>query len=59
MVACVDRARDSGAPGLVLHTMAMMKAARSLYDDMGFIRAPELDFRPAEYWFVEGYRLDL
>ena len=59
MVACVDRARKSGAPGLVLHTMAMMKAARSLYDDMGFVRAPELDFRPAEFWFVDGFRLNL
>ena len=58
MMECVDRARESGAPGLVLHTMLMMKAARSLYDDMGFVRAPELDFRPAEFWFVDGFRLD-
>ena len=58
MEACVDRARASGAPGLVLHTMAIMKAARSLYDSMGFVRAPELDFQPAKEWFVEGFRLD-
>ena len=58
MEASVDRARSSGAPGLVLHTMAMMKAARSLYDSMGFERAPELDFQPAKEWFVEGFRLD-
>ncbi len=59
MEACVDRARSSGAPGLVLHTMAIMKASRSLYDSMGFVRAPELDFQPAREWFVEGFRLDL
>jgi len=58
MVECVDRARKSGAPGLVLHAMAMMKTARSLYEDMGFVRAPELDFQPAEFWFVDGFRLD-
>ena len=58
METCVDRARSSGAPGLVLHTMEMMEAARSLYDSMGFVRAPELDFRPAKEWFVEGFRLD-
>ena len=58
METCVDRARSSGAPGLVLHTMEIMKAARSLYDSMGFARAPELDFQPAKEWFVEGFRLD-
>ena len=58
MEACVERARSSGAPGLVLHTMAMMIAARSLYDSMGFGRAPELDFQPAREWFLEGFRLD-
>jgi GNAT superfamily N-acetyltransferase len=55
----VERARDTGAPGLVLHTMSMMGAARALYESMGFVRAPELDFRPAKEWFVEGFRLPL
>ncbi len=59
MAACVDRARSSGAPGLVLHTMVAMTAARSIYDSMGFERAPELDFQPLPDWFVEGFRLDL
>ena len=58
MEFCIDRARASDAPGLVLHTMAMMQAARSLYDGLGFVRAPELDFQPAKEWFVEGYQLD-
>ncbi len=58
MEACVERARETGAPGLVLHTMAIMEAARALYSSMGFVRAPELDFQPAREWFVEGFRLD-
>jgi len=54
----VARARESGAPGLVLHTMSIMESARALYSSMGFGRAPELDFQPAKEWFVEGFRLD-
>ncbi|MEE2778413.1 MAG: GNAT family N-acetyltransferase [Acidobacteriota bacterium] len=59
MDAVVMRARDTGAPGLVLHTLEVMKAARALYASMGFERAPELDFQPAKEWFVQGYRLPL
>ncbi len=59
MEACVARARASGAAALVLHTMEMMKAARSIYEKMGFVRDPELDFQPARDWYVEGFRLDL
>ena len=59
MEACVARARDSGAEGIVLHTMEMMKAARTLYASMGFERVPELDFQPAKDWYVEGFRLAL
>ena len=59
MNACVSRAAEDGAPGLVLHTLEVMKAARALYASMGFERAPELDFQPAREWFVEGYRLSL
>jgi GNAT superfamily N-acetyltransferase len=58
METCVERAKSDGAPGLVLHTMAMMRVARFLYDSMGFARAPELDFEPAQNWYVEGFRLD-
>lgn len=57
MDACVERAKASGAPGLVLHTMAMMKAARRIYAEMGFAHAPDLDFQPMEDWYVEGFEL--
>jgi hypothetical protein len=39
--------------------MDLMQAAIRLYEDMGFARAPELDFSPAPGFTVKGYRLDL
>lgn len=53
----IQRARAAGSPGLTLHTMDMMKSARKLYDSMGFVRAPALDFQPARDWYVEGFEL--
>jgi hypothetical protein len=37
----------------------MMQTAMRLYERMGFVRAPELDFQPAPATTVKGYRLDL
>ena len=59
MDECVSRARAARAAAITLHTMQPMRAARRLYAQMGFVRAPELDFRPRENIFAEGYRLDL
>ena len=59
MQECVARARASGATSLTLHTTEMMQAAVHLYEQMGFVRAPELDFRPGPSLVVKGYRLDL
>jgi hypothetical protein len=36
-----------------------MQAALRLYERLGFVRAPELDFRPAPGVTVKGYRVDL
>jgi ribosomal protein S18 acetylase RimI-like enzyme len=44
--ACIDRARAAGAPRLVLSTGAEMAAAHRLYERLGFVRAPERDWRP-------------
>jgi ribosomal protein S18 acetylase RimI-like enzyme len=44
--ACVDRAKRSGAPRLVLSTGREMFAAHRLYDRLGFKREPERDWRP-------------
>lgn len=56
---CVRRTRQSGASALTLHTTDMMKVAMRLYEQIGFVRAPALDFSPGEGYLVKGYRLDL
>jgi len=56
---CVRRARRMGARELGLHTSETMAVARAMYRRMGFVRAPEHDFRPDGAELVEGYRLAL
>ena len=53
---CMRRARQSGAAALTLHTTEMMQVAMSMYERMGFVRAPELDFHPAPGITIKGYR---
>jgi ribosomal protein S18 acetylase RimI-like enzyme len=48
-----------GARELGLHTSASMRAAMRMYERMGFVRAPEYDFRPPGAELVEAYRLPL
>lgn len=59
MQECMRRARRSGAAALTLHTTDMMQAAVRMYEHLGFIRAPELDFRPVEGVIIRGYRFNL
>ena len=56
-VACIDRAREQGAAAMGLHTTEPMAIARSMYERMGFERAPKYDFRPGPNVLVEAYRL--
>lgn len=58
-VACIERAREQGAPTLGLHTTAPMRIAREMYERMGFIRAPRFDFHPSPEIAVEAYQLEL
>jgi GNAT superfamily N-acetyltransferase len=53
---CMQRARQSGAEAVTLHTTEMMQVAMQMYVRMGFVRAPELDFHPAPEITVKGYR---
>jgi ribosomal protein S18 acetylase RimI-like enzyme len=46
MEECLARARGQGAAAMILHTTDMMQAAMTLYTKLGFVRAPELDFKP-------------
>lgn len=56
---CVQRLQRAGVPALGLHTTDMMQTAMRMYERMGFVRAPELDFHPTEKTVLKGYRLDL
>lgn len=53
---CLRRSRQSGADAVTLHTTDMMAVAMSMYERMGFVRAPELDFEPAPGFTIKGYR---
>lgn len=59
MQECVRRVRKTGGRVLSLHTTDTMQTALRMYERMGFVRAPELDFHPAPDTTVKGYRLDL
>jgi GNAT superfamily N-acetyltransferase len=56
---CESRARRSRADALALHTADVMSAAVRIYERMGFVRAPELDFHPSDDLTVKGYLLKL
>ncbi len=57
--ACVNRARAEGRRGVVLLTRPFMDRAQSLYERLGFHRAPERDWEPMPGFHLLGYRLDL
>ena len=59
MQECIRRARSLGASCLNLHTTDMMQVAKQMYERMGFVRAPELDFHPDPSVTVKAYRLNL
>jgi ribosomal protein S18 acetylase RimI-like enzyme len=56
---CIRRARRSKATALTLHTSDVMQVAKRMYERIGFIRAPELDFHPTPDLTVKGYRFEL
>ena len=59
MKECIRRARRLGAGCLNLHTTDMMQVAMRMYERMGFVRAPELDFHPYPNITVKAYRLEV
>jgi ribosomal protein S18 acetylase RimI-like enzyme len=56
---CIERSVAAGAPAIGLHTTREMAVAQSMYERLGFERAPEYDFRPGPTILVEAYRLML
>ncbi len=59
MKECIRRSRRLGANCLNLHTTDMMQVAMRMYERMGFVRAPDLDFHPDPSITIKAYRLDL
>jgi predicted N-acetyltransferase YhbS len=59
MKECILRACQVGAACLNLHTTDMMQVAMRMYERMGFVRAPDLDFHPDPTVTVKAYRLEL
>lgn len=55
---CIDRARAIGKARLVLHTTRAMQAAWTMYESLGFLRFPELDFQQGRLE-VFGFQLPL
>jgi GNAT superfamily N-acetyltransferase len=57
--ACLDRAREAGRQRLVLHTGPWMPSAIAMYEKMGFVRRPDLDFTPVPDVNLIAYAFDL
>ena len=56
---CLGRARDAGRTAMGLHTTSLMTVARTMYERMGFVRAPQHDFHPVPSFHVMAYHLPL
>lgn len=44
---CIEQAKTYGSTCIGLHTADFMKAAIHIYEEMGFFRLPQFDFKPA------------
>ena len=56
---CIKRAQNSGHSTLGLHTGDAMQKAIQMYEHMGFVHVPELDFQTEDGSIMKGYRLEL
>ncbi len=57
--ACIERARQLGRAGLLLHSTPWMEAAHHLYESAGFVRLPERDWLPVPEVPLMAFRLAL
>lgn len=55
---CIERARGLGKSRVVLHTTRAMETAWGLYERLGFVRFPEIDFQQGRL-DVFGFRMQL
>jgi GNAT superfamily N-acetyltransferase len=59
VVDCLDRARVLGLTEVMLCSLSVMKPAHALYESLGFVRRPELDWFPLPDVELWAYSLDL
>lgn len=57
--ACLERARTAGLREIVICSLPQMTKAHALYASVGFVRAPELDWKPVPVINLWGFRLSL
>ncbi|MGH9242860.1 MAG: GNAT family N-acetyltransferase [Acidimicrobiales bacterium] len=57
--ACLARARAEGRCEVVLHSTQWMVTAHRLYERLGFVRDPDLDFAPVPDIELRAFRLRL
>lgn len=57
--ACIERARADGQHAVVLSSAGWMTAAHHLYEKLGFVRTPALDWSPTPGVSLMTYRLEL
>ena len=53
---CFTRARELGLEDMVICSMSRMTAAHRLYDAMGFVREPALDWEPVPDVLLLAFR---
>jgi predicted N-acetyltransferase YhbS len=56
---CLRRTAAAGYPALGLHTSESMRAARHMYEQLGFVRVPATDFQVEGSELIMGFRRDI
>jgi GNAT superfamily N-acetyltransferase len=56
---CLERARGEGRRWLVLHSSSPMADAQRMYERLGFVRDPSVDWFPGDDVHLHAFRFDL
>lgn len=59
VVDCLNRARAAGLTEVMLCSLSVMTPAHALYESLGFVRRPELDWSPLPDVRLWAFSLDL
>jgi GNAT superfamily N-acetyltransferase len=59
LVDVLDRARAAGRRRVVIHSTPWMRRAHALYERFGFVRRPDLDWKPRPQIELWGFALEL